>query len=844
MAFLRLKRHTLFGLHPRVHADHLQIVDFVLWKLFRTSTGPFAPSHMLCRGYQKYMSNVATDEELSSVAGVPGVFRNTTNPYVERLKKLPWSALPSIVGVGAERVLADLFLHCGVFEPIKNNGNLNQISGTPLSDLKQVIKFNIAAVVDDEDVEPRAVAPTCAAAPCRGRAEIRFVRYRMLHAGPNLTAKGNIRFGLSQHHVLNRIVETGGCLLEEHILRYIFPREFGLHNVFTSATDRRDTSQPFKDYSDREQEIAHSICEWRRKRRKVKDTPNDARPPLPKRLRGDISQIVKRIFRRHTRCAYSTLLDRYCPNRLAEAGDAENTIKQASLPSQVSAFCRAVVSKVLPGELWGESDVRSHNRRCIMRNIDRFVRLGRYETISLHDIVQDIKLQDIAWLIPPHGKTGQSMSASDFAKRKDLMAEFLYFFVDSFLIPLIRGHFHVTESGAHRNQLFYFRHDVWKTLSEPAFSSLKADMLEPCHGGHIKATLSRRALGVSTIRLLPKDKGMRPIINSRRKVPRMQNGQLVLGKSINNILTPAFSVLNYEKSANKDLLASAMFSVEDVYPRLQEYRQRLEAVALFGKPLYFAKVDVKACFDTIPQQRLMQLARDILTSEAYRVTRYARGKLVGRSERAKSDFGTKPSWRYLTKGTAATKAFEFSSELGEDAADGRTRTVYIDGVVQKTDKRQAILRLLGEHIESNLIRLGNKLYRQKQGIPQGSIVSSLLCSYFYADMERKVLDFVHDDGGVLLRLIDDFLIITTERDVAERFLQVMHRGIPEYGVEVKAEKSRANFDIEVNGVAIPRLPEVTDFPYCGNAINTVTLDLSKDRERRKKSSTSESHQAK
>ena len=65
----------------------------------------------------------------------------------------------------------------------------------------------------------------------------------------------------------------------------------------------------------------------------------------------------------------------------------------------------------------------------------------------------------------------------------------------------------------------------------------------------------------------------------------------------------------------------------------------------------------------------------------------------------------------------------------------------------------------------------------------------------------------------------------------------MHEGIPEYGIEVKVEKSRANYDVVVKGEVIPRLPEVTDFPYCGNAINTITLDLSKDRERRKKSST-------
>ena len=64
----------------------------------------------------------------------------------------------------------------------------------------------------------------------------------------------------------------------------------------------------------------------------------------------------------------------------------------------------------------------------------------------------------------------------------------------------------------------------------------------------------------------------------------------------------------------------------------------------------------------------------------------------------------------------------------------------------------------------------------------------------------------------------------------------MHRGMPEFGVEVKAEKSCANFEIEIDRKMVHQLPSITNFPYCGNTINSVTLDLSKDKERRKQSS--------
>lgn len=72
--------------------------------------------------------------------------------------------------------------------------------------------------------------------------------------------------------------------------------------------------------------------------------------------------------------------------------------------------------------------------------------------------------------------------------------------------------------------------------------------------------------------------------------------------------------------------------------------------------------------------------------------------------------------------------------------------------------------------------MGKQFYRQKVGIPQGSIVSTVLCNIFYADLERKKLPFLNDCDGLLLRLIDDFLFISMNRDHASEFLQHMHDG--------------------------------------------------------------------
>ena len=105
----------------------------------------------------------------------------------------------------------------------------------------------------------------------------------------------------------------------------------------------------------------------------------------------------------------------------------------------------------------------------------------------------------------------QKMSLSDRNKRIELLAEFLYWLFESFIVPLISAHFYVTESSISNSQrIFYFRHDVWRMLSEPALQDLKLVMFEECPTSDISHS---RRLGHCQLRLLPKKNGFRPIMN-------------------------------------------------------------------------------------------------------------------------------------------------------------------------------------------------------------------------------------------------------------------------------------------------------------------------------------------
>ena len=59
----------------------------------------------------------------------------------------------------------------------------------------------------------------------------------------------------------------------------------------------------------------------------------------------------------------------------------------------VSAFCRAVLSRLLPSEFWGMGDTKAENEKVFQRNVDRFIQLRRFESLSLHEVCQGLKVR-------------------------------------------------------------------------------------------------------------------------------------------------------------------------------------------------------------------------------------------------------------------------------------------------------------------------------------------------------------------------------------------------------------------------------------------------------------------
>ncbi|CAK7222169.1 Telomerase reverse transcriptase [Sporothrix eucalyptigena] len=534
----------------------------------------------------------------------------------------------------------------------------------------------------------------------------------------------------------------------------------------------------------------------------------------------------------------------------APAGSAPLINLATPLP-QVSAFCRAVIHKVVPDDFWGTGEAGANNKASVLKKVDMFVRLQRHENINLHGVLQGLKIAEVKWLAPPKLKYDK-MSQTDMQKRQEIYAEFLYFLFDGLLIPVIANNFYVTESSTHRNQIFYFRQDVWRSISEPAMAVLKSTRLEELKSKEAVQLIEARGLGFGKLRLMPKKTTMRSIVNLRRAIPK--KGDPRAAPSINAVLRPVAAMLNLEMKEHPERLGSGMLSTRNMYARLKGFRERMHAKN--KRIFYLAKVDVQSAFDTIPQAAMVKLLGTVPEHPTYHIDQHVEIAVIGadmrRREAEQADSGlatnkgaaatpvSRQIWRTVAK--AGDSPAGFHDAVEDSMARGKRDTVFVDSAFRKTRDAESLAKLAATHILDNIVKVGGRYYRQKEGIPQGSVLSSTLCSYFYADLEEKELSFLKpsmengavDEDCILLRMIDDFLVISTNRSKAARFIEVMQRGHPRYGVAVNPSKSLVNFSLTIDGKPVPRLTEGQPFPYCGTKIHCSTLDLAQDRESKMK----------
>ncbi|XP_008330284.2 telomerase reverse transcriptase isoform X1 [Cynoglossus semilaevis] len=532
---------------------------------------------------------------------------------------------------------------------------------------------------------------------------------------------------------------------------------------------------------------------------------------LPRRF-FNMVPLFCQLLQQHRTCPYNRLLQRMCP--VVEGTGEEQTemislLPQHCAPHRVYLFVRKCLSVVIPPELWGSD----YNRAHFFARVRRFLHGGKYEGLSLSELLWKIKVNDCHWLMI--SKTAR-VPPSELSYRTQVLGKFFAWVLGGFVTSLVRSCFHVTESMSQKNALRFYRQEVWDKLQDLAFRChLSKGQMEELTPAQV-ASLPKGTV-ISRLRFIPKTDGMRPITRVIGADPKTR-----FYKGISRNL---LEILRACVDSTPSLLGSTVWGMMDIHKVLAAWAP---AQKMMPQSLYFVKVDVSGAYESLPHDKLTEVvdqAVSPLKSELLLIRRYA--KIWANShEGLKKAFVRQVSFLKEVGGTMNMKGFvTWQQRIGKVH-----HAILVEQHFTSDLQGEHAYQFLVQMLTGSVVQFGRKTYRQCRGIPQGSVVSSLLCCLCYGHMENVLFKDI-TKNGCLMRLVDDFLFITRDLHEAQEFLKVLLAGIPQYGLVVNPQKVVINFDVPdclPSASDIHVLPTHCLFPWCGLLLDTRSLDVYKD----------------
>jgi hypothetical protein len=202
--------------------------------------------------------------------------------------------------------------------------------------------------------------------------------------------------------------------------------------------------------------------------------------------------------------------------------------------------------------------------------------------------------------------------------------------------------------------------------------------------------------------------------------------------------------------------------------------------------IYFVRADAARCFDLLEQAEVARVVRNAVAESRYYFQPFdaivpdaaAGGKRGQRVVRA---------WSRTLTGTEFDAGRVLGIPRGWIVRPAAGTPPHVEGAAMRA--------VLAQHCRAHVVSLRGRLYVQGRGIVQGSPVASALCDAALAAVDAslvEVLDNFPHATSLLLRRMDDVLILTTCRHAATMVLERIRAGWPHVGFRCNDAKLQHN----------------------------------------------------
>lgn len=380
------------------------------------------------------------------------------------------------------------------------------------------------------------------------------------------------------------------------------------------------------------------------------------------------------------------------------------------------------------------------------------IKRNQYETVTNEELQKHFSLSKMKIFLGKHTK-------HEFAVRCKVASRLLIYIFNHVFVNIMTYFFYSTVCTHTRQRVSYFKRMDWNTTTNKFYQDFLAAFKPAERNSHM-----------GTLRCIPRPDGFRVITNCAVSFRPLDKTKPATGanlkkcykstkttKSVNSVVGPVHPIL---RLASHGQMGNSLEGVQDIHRRLYDYLSHARG------PQFLVKLDLAHCFDNLQHDELERILPELLKSPGYYVSEYKglRQNQIGTGfeykwfRRANEYL---KQWSTITPGYFG-KVHHSAGQMSGQAPgllESPEQKIILKEVRHKYYIKGELVSLVHNLISQFVVMRQNRCYSFTRGVPQGCIISPMLCNLYYAALDRKYFSNVFNKGTVI-RYVDDFLIIT------------------------------------------------------------------------------------
>ncbi|CCD27067.1 telomerase reverse transcriptase NDAI_0J01750 [Naumovozyma dairenensis CBS 421] len=514
---------------------------------------------------------------------------------------------------------------------------------------------------------------------------------------------------------------------------------------------------------------------------------------ISKKLRHILCHHIAKMLSNHQqKIKYMRIYNKICPK--TNTRNSKSHLDSQIKISEITRFLIIILEKLIPSELLGSKRNKSKLFKMVPMILsfpgNTTIEFGRYA-------LKNFKVKDLAISLLKRS----TITRDYFEVLTQVQHCFVLWTLTNLIPKILSTFFYCTEISSTTN-VIYFRHDVWNELTAPFMSTYFEKYLVEnisCRN-HNSYTLSE--FNHSKLRLIPKKASheYRVIAVPCKGADHEEN--IIYKDNMRSVIAPVKSILEYIRNKIEHKNFKKLYCIQHIAKFVKNFKFSLLMKYGTLPELFLLKFDMASCYDSIPRNTAMDLIKKRMEEE--------NGFFV----RSQSFFNLKTQDLQVRNVVNGSSPFLNGTHSSSDL-------VFIDNVKTMHFSIDDVLKVLEMELFKTCLWIGSKCYLRKDGLFQGSSLSGLVVDIMYDDLLENYDEFKKRPGhdNLILRLADDFLIISTDKSQIIDIKDLAMTGFNKYNANVKAEKI----------VTVSSQSNHTDIiQFCALNIHVEKLEIWKD----------------